>query len=359
MPQERLQQLEVPQVQFTDWSAVPVMLQTRVSQLGCRVEVRSALPPDAGADFLGPVHRHWTQLGHVWASRQAQTPIVVKTRETPPPPPLPGVSAEVWPFFSRLFARRPWRAPCLLHAARAPRGGDGSDGCAQCIGTSGRPSQWNWRRPCITAVMWGLLSTSAYRHRRPPTQLACGQESLRTLDRGVRRSTSSTPPCGDRCLRLQRCRRWPRCSCLARRPMGSTPPPSASSRRRLWPGGRRRLRQTFKKEFLELCGLGSQRSSLQTGRMQELTDILDFTEHPAGIFASSAGTKRKRKQRKKKKLPRGGFSCSTSSCSSGACGKQVLQAFTAALGGDLHPCVRHCRQVERLHWWCHVRQAPR
>ena len=84
--------------------------------------------------------------------------------------------------------------------------------------------------------------------------------------------------------------------------------------------------------------------------MQDLADILDFTEHPAGIFASSAGTKRKRKKRKKKKLPQFcyrvltpmllGFHCSTSSCSSGACGKQVLQAFTAALEATFVPvCV--------------------
>ena len=46
----------------------------------------------------------------------------------------------------------------------------------------------------------------------------------------------------------------------------------------------RRLRQTIKKEFLELCDVGSHRSSLQTRRMQEVADILDSTEQPAGIY---------------------------------------------------------------------------
>ena len=61
----------------------------------------------------------------------------------------------------------------------------------------------------------------------------------------------------------------------------------------------RRPRQTIKKELLELCDLGTHRSSLQTLRMQELADILDSTEHPAGISASSAGKRRRRKQRRK------------------------------------------------------------
>ena len=42
-------------------------------------------------------------------------------------------------------------APLVL----APQGGDGSDGCARCFGTSGRPSPWSSLQPCITAVMWG------------------------------------------------------------------------------------------------------------------------------------------------------------------------------------------------------------
>ena len=42
-----------------------------------------------------------------------------------------------------------------MSVARGP-GGDGSDGCARCFGTNGRPSQWSWRRPCITAQHVGL-----------------------------------------------------------------------------------------------------------------------------------------------------------------------------------------------------------
>ena len=55
----------------------------------------------------------------------------------------------------------PW-----LTAARAPQGGDGSDACSRCFGTSGRPSRWSSLQPCITAEMWGLSCTKAYGHRR-------------------------------------------------------------------------------------------------------------------------------------------------------------------------------------------------
>ena len=61
----------------------------------------------------------------------------------------------------------------------------------------------------------------------------------------------------------------------------------------------RRLRQTIKMEFLELCDLGTHRSSLQTRRMWELAENLDSTEHPSGI-AASAGKKRKRKKKRRK-----------------------------------------------------------
>ena len=65
----------------------------------------------------------------------------------------------------------------MADAARAPQGGDGSDGCARCFGTSGRPSQWSSLRPCITAVTWGLGSTKAYGHRQQRAQ-GCGPAPL-------------------------------------------------------------------------------------------------------------------------------------------------------------------------------------
>ena len=59
----------------------------------------------------------------------------------------------------------------LLMAQRPSlRSGGGSDGCARCFGTSGRPSQWSWLLPFITAVMWGLRRTTAYGHRRQRAQ---------------------------------------------------------------------------------------------------------------------------------------------------------------------------------------------
>ena len=108
-------------------------------------------------------------------------------------------------------------------------------------------------------------------------------------------------------------RRWPRRCWRPQRLTASTAPRSASSRCRLWqPALRRktrrsrgrcrqrrearRLRQTIKKEFLELCDPGSQRSSFQTRRMQELADILDSTEHPPGTSASSVGHRRKEEE---------------------------------------------------------------
>ena len=43
--------------------------------------------------------------------------------------------------------------------------------------------------------------------------------------------------------------------------------------------------------------------------------------------------------------------------------RRLRQASSPGLrgssGGDSLLCVRDCPQLERLHWWCHVRQAPR
>ena len=66
-----------------------------------------------------------------------------------------------------------------------PRGG-GSGGCARGPNTSGRPSQWPWQNRCTTQLQGD---------RRLPGP-ECGQESLRTLGRGGRRSTSWTLPTG-------------------------------------------------------------------------------------------------------------------------------------------------------------------
>ena len=68
-------------------------------------------------------------------------------------------------FASRRIARRPLRAKCLVHAARAPQGGDGSCGCARCFGTRGRPSRWSSLRP-------GLNECS--RAQTTPSYLAVG-----------------------------------------------------------------------------------------------------------------------------------------------------------------------------------------
>ena len=54
----------------------------------------------------------------------------------------------------------------------------------------------------------------------------------------------------------------------------------------------RRLRQTIWKEFLELCDLGSHRSSLQTRSSR-------ISSSPAGICASSAGTRRGERGRRR------------------------------------------------------------
>ena len=60
----------------------------------------------------------------------------------------------------------PW-----LTAARASQGGDGSDGCPRCFGTSGSPSLWSLPRPCIIAGMQGRkLRTKPYGDRRRQAQ---------------------------------------------------------------------------------------------------------------------------------------------------------------------------------------------
>ena len=45
------------------------------------------------------------------------------------------------------------------------------------------------------------------------------------------------------------------------------------------------------------------------------------------------------------------------------CSWRLWQASSPGLRGSSSSnsrlCVRHCRYLERLHWWCHVRQAPR
>ena len=62
-----------------------------------------------------------------------------------------------------------------------------SDGC-EVPGTSSSASPWPWQ-PQRTTQLHGDRSL-------PGPE--CGQESLRSLGRGGRRSTSSTPPHGDR-----------------------------------------------------------------------------------------------------------------------------------------------------------------
>ena len=147
-------------------------------QLGCRIEVRGALPSVARADFFfGPVHRNWTQLE--------------KTREkTPPPPPRPGVSAQRGFFF---FASLRTKTPTGKHVCcTRPRA---ETGATAALDASARTAD---RLNGVGGGPASQPSTSAYGHRRTPTQLACGQESLRTLGRGVRRA---------RAARRHQCRR--------------------------------------------------------------------------------------------------------------------------------------------------------
>ena len=78
-----------------------------------------------------------------WSSAQAPDPTRKNTRKTPPQPLRPGVSAQgAFFFFASLRTKT---LTGSMSVARGP-GGDGSDGCARCFGTNGRPSQWSWRR---------------------------------------------------------------------------------------------------------------------------------------------------------------------------------------------------------------------
>ena len=68
-----------------------------------------------------------------------------------------------------------------------------------------------------------------------------------------------------------------------------------------------------------------------------------------------------RGKKRKKKLPRGGarLQGAYAMVTGFFFSRHHHAGLHGSCGGDSRLCVRDCRHLEQLHWWCHVRQAPR
>ena len=147
-------------------------------------------------------------------------------------------------------------------------------------GTSSSASPWPWQPQ---------RTTQPHGDRSLPGP-ECGQESLRTLGCGGRRSTSSTPPCGDRSLRLPGSRRW-LCRCWRpQRRMVLTRQLSPSSYGA--PLEDKRKEEQLAKEKEE-----ERKQKVLDSLEQKLQQMLHES-------SSSAVRKRKRKKRRKRRTPR-------------------------------------------------------
>ena len=91
----------------------------------------------------------WCVFAATWKKRTA-----VDAPSAPPPPPA---ASPKHCSHTHFVACGETRAVDMMNVdflwSRQKAGG--SDGCAPCRGTSGRPSQWSLPRPCITARMEG------------------------------------------------------------------------------------------------------------------------------------------------------------------------------------------------------------